>query len=1073
MKLLPGWLILISFLLTDVSVGQETLYNFEWFTNKDHIQGNTVKRIITDHEGTLWLATNKGLCLFDPINGRHFTHDYLNPRSIASNNLSSVYEDANGHIWITSYTGGLSRYDRHLPHNQAFTNYSYYVEGKDTIAIRMLSDVASDDNGNIWFGGQDTGLLKMEGNEGKISRVALLPDSLGPISIYTVYKTSDGDIWVGTRHHGIFCVNPSSGEVTPYNLKPWAKPWMEENGCGAFTEHRGALWFSYYDHDLCKLDLKTRALETRLLGLDANDRVYDNALSTVAINGTRVLAGHVRHGLYSYDMETGRRERIEWATLTPAEPTPDEIMHIHVDSMNNIWVGTKTKGLIRYADFQNRFATLYPFVSQHEIKHLSSFDGNWWYRTDVGIGVYSPADKKVIKTYDYGGLWVSNLAKVGRQLLLSTYDQGVWEIDDRGNRSPLPIHGETYGFRHADCGIIIADTINGTPYLWIAAWNSGLYKYNCKNKSITLIHAGDGLPDNKIICMTKDSAGGLWVGTDGYGLLHLIDKENIHFETFITKSNTHNVLPSNTIRSLVADPDGSIWVASEYLGLTQIRQQTIGYQIINFPNSHVTPWQNIHHIDQDAVGNLWLSTEDGLLFFDRQTETFLQLEPGMGIVPPPHMTMNAYMATNDSMLVMATDLGFVVGDVQDVMTKTLPPRATVRSLFVHDQDFSHLLRQPIVNLSHEQNFFTLGFSALGVFDPHAVRFSYMLDGVDKTWREVHGDFSVSYTDIGRGDYQFLVRVGDGADRWSSSITQIPIHIEGPYWQSAWFYGLLACVLFLVSFGIFRYRLNQSRKINDLQLAFNSDLQTQLALKTEEVKKQMKVIEKKHKEKLEADYQKQLSTSELKAIRAQMNPHFIFNVLSSIESYILEQDAKTASYLVQRFAQLNRLVLENSSSNHVSFAREWQALKLYTELEAVRFGHSFSYTFEILGDWDTDRCYIPPMLIQPLIENAIHHGVRQRSGHQGEISVVVSNDGKRLCFIVTDNGIGIHQQHKEKAPSYKQTSMGIATIEERLRLINLNEGKHLGTLTLIDLATIGQCGTRATLTIPFFGKSDRK
>jgi len=251
----------------------------------------------------------------------------------------------------------------------------------------------------------------------------------------------------------------------------------------------------------------------------------------------------------------------------------------------------------------------------------------------------------------------------------------------------------------------------------------------------------------------------------------------------------------------------------------------------------------------------------------------------------------------------------------------------------------------------------------------------------------------------------------------------------------------------------------------MQAAFNEDLKQQLAAKTAEVTEQMERIEAERKEKLESDYQKRLSESELKAIRAQMNPHFMFNVLSSIESYILEKDAKSASRLVQRFAKLNRLVLENSAYSYVSVAREWEALNLYVELEALRFNNDFGYHFSKIGTFDMNNLFIPPMLVQPLIENAIHHGIRQQMNQRGEITVTVEQDGNNICFTVVDNGAGLGKSRSKPRHSYKKRSMGLATIEERLKLINRNAGCTSGKLVLTSLEADGSGRTQAVLFIP--------
>lgn len=1043
---------------------QERLYNFEWFQKEGAVPGNAVRQIMTDEDGAVWLATNKGLYLFDLVNSKSFTHDYLNPASISSNNLSGIYEDTGGGLWITSYTGGLSYYDKSLPNHQAFTNYASYWDGRDTISIRMLSDVVSDTDGNIWFGGQDTDVLKMDASTKQISRIALVPDSIGPLSIYDLFQASDGKIWVGTRHHGIFCVDPKTGAAKAYNLKPGTKPWVEENGCGSFAEHDGILWFSYYDYNLCSLNLKTGELNTDLLGIGPNKKVYDNAIHAVAIRGNTVLAAHQSKGIYAYERTNGTCTLLDWRILTPEDTTSDIIATINVDAAGTIWIGTRNKGLIRYSDYQNRFSSFYPLSLPEPIKQLGTIDSDgWWYRTASHIQRYDKREKRTVKTHDLDDLWVSNFAEIEGEIFLSTYDKGVWLMDSGRRPYPLPIRGDTQGFRQADCGNIVADTIEGVPHLWIAAWNSGLYKYNCVDQTITLTNAGNGLPDNKLICMAKDTHGNVWIGTDGFGLLRISDKKSVSIDRFRTEMP--NAIPSNTVRAIVPSTDGSVWVVTEYLGVSNVKKSGNSYTFQNFPNTNATPWQNPQVALEDALGNLWISMEDGLMVFDKDSRKFKQLQPGQGIVPPAHITMQTFAAGSDAMLVMATDSGFLVGRAADVVAKRELPTAVVSSFFVHDQDFSYLLRRGPIELDHEQNFFTFTFSAPGAIDPHEMQFAFMLEGVDKNWRLAKADFSVAYTDIGRGDYRFLVRTGDDMGNWSTYPSEVPIHIKGPYWQTPWFYGILVILFFLLAYGIFRYRLNQSRKLNAMQLAFNEDLKQQLASKTAEVKSQMEHIEAERKEKLESDYRKRLSESELKAIRAQMNPHFMFNVLNSIESYILEKDAKAASRLVQKFAKLNRLVLENSAYSYVSVAREWEALNLYVELEALRFNNEFDYSFSTIGNIDMKNLFIPPMLVQPLIENAIHHGIRQQVGQRGEIQVAAQQDGDCICFTVIDNGAGLEKLRSKPSHPYKKTSMGLATIEERLKLINRNAGCSTGKLELASLTAAGLSGTKAVLCIP--------
>jgi len=220
------------------------------------------------------------------------------------------------------------------------------------------------------------------------------------------------------------------------------------------------------------------------------------------------------------------------------------------------------------------------------------------------------------------------------------------------------------------------------------------------------------------------------------------------------------------------------------------------------------------------------------------------------------------------------------------------------------------------------------------------------------------------------------------------------------------------------------------------------------------------------------YQNQLTQSELKAIRAQMNPHFFFNVLNSIESYIMENDAATASRLLQKFALLCRLILENSTQPLVNAEREWKALQLYVELEAERFSHQFSYVFEKHDQLRLSKILIPPMMVQPLLENAIHHGLRHAGGTGRYLKVSVSQLGETLVFVIKDNGIGLAAASKrEKDFSGKEKSLGLSMINERITSINHSQGKEIASFSLSENTGAPESEVIATLVLPVFPLQD--
>ncbi len=174
---------------------------------------------------------------------------------------------------------------------------------------------------------------------------------------------------------------------------------------------------------------------------------------------------------------------------------------------------------------------------------------------------------------------------------------------------------------------------------------------------------------------------------------------------------------------------------------------------------------------------------------------------------------------------------------------------------------------------------------------------------------------------------------------------------------------------------------------------------------------------------------------LKSLRSQMNPHFIFNALNSVNSFISSNDQKTANKYLADFSKLMRSVLENSQKDFVPLSEEIEVLRLYLKLEHFRFSNKFDYTFEVDENLVVDQYKVPPMLIQPYIENSVWHGLRYKE-EKGLLDVRVAANGDSLTVTITDNGIGRKKSQELKTHNQKQNeSMGLKNIESRLQIIN--------------------------------------
>ncbi|MFT3701702.1 MAG: histidine kinase [Agriterribacter sp.] len=263
------------------------------------------------------------------------------------------------------------------------------------------------------------------------------------------------------------------------------------------------------------------------------------------------------------------------------------------------------------------------------------------------------------------------------------------------------------------------------------------------------------------------------------------------------------------------------------------------------------------------------------------------------------------------------------------------------------------------------------------------------------------------------------------------------------------YILVGATLLLVLIAVFILRNINLKRKNEKQ-----QLEHQLAM--ERLETQKTTIE----------FQQQASELEMQALRAQMNPHFIFNCLSSINRFILINKTEEASDYLTKFSRLIRMVLHNSEKPFITLESELEALRLYLDLERLRFKNTFDYSIHFVNDIDTTAIYVPPMLIQPFTENAIWHGLMHKKG-MGQLDIDLSVANKALTCVITDNGIGRKMSASIKhRMTEKNKSVGVSITSNRLTLLNKSTGLS-GVFYIEDLqdSSGNACGTRVVLNIP--------
>lgn len=253
---------------------------------------------------------------------------------------------------------------------------------------------------------------------------------------------------------------------------------------------------------------------------------------------------------------------------------------------------------------------------------------------------------------------------------------------------------------------------------------------------------------------------------------------------------------------------------------------------------------------------------------------------------------------------------------------------------------------------------------------------------------------------------------------------------------------------------------------ELQKKYSEELEEEIEARTREIEEKTKQLEEERLNKITSDFELKIAEVEMSALRSQMNPHFIFNCLNSIKLYTMQNDSITASDYLTKFSRLIRLVLENSRAERITLEQEIETLELYIEMEKMRFKGKIQSHIQVDKRLDTGFIEIPPLLLQPFVENAIWHGlVHKEEGGILQINITSPNDD-HLKVEIIDNGIGRQQSAELKSKSAtSRKSFGMKVTNERIELINhLYNSETLLTITDLYDKAGRPAGTRVTLQI---------
>ncbi len=1021
----------------------------------------------------LILLTAGLLLLTGSVCGLMAQQDYLRKNYSTTHGMSHDYvhaisQDKTGFLWISTWDG-VCRFN-----GNDFRNYYHQPNEINTLPFFAVSKILCDSLNNVWAITPERPLTRYD--RAKDIFVREITAQGEELIVDDITLCSDSELWLA-QAGGLKRYHPPSGKVTAYNIlnHDTGNPFRFDFLPQITQDNRGTIWIAGY-----------RGNE---FGIFKGEWNRDSALM-----------------LHPYPpVQIG---------LFPSSKQRDESFHFEVCQTNSgdIWLFS-IYGLFRYHQESNLFVKYETPPHPEEFSGKPSFSwcddeaGLFQIETSTGKVIHIPPEKGNYITAVFrdrnGTIWSGELNEYRENIGLNRFSpiptyfrHFLTDKNQYGNsRLVFPIlklkTGEILaGTRHSDHLFSIAPdgTLSGKKFfqkfegkdfprvrtmisdsagIWMGCTDNYLVRYDFNSRKFQerkisakskagddlvlnihnilsrdgrlVINGSEGIylydPGNDSLALMypfgigesgftliEDGRGGYWTGVNNNTVIHL-DKEFSEVERFSPGKGLNNV------EHICPGDSGDIWVALMGGGLGHVRPET-GETTI-YTTADGLSNNTLYSIIKDHRGELWISTNQGISRFSPKTGLFRNFgkEDGLRI---REFNSDSRFQAPDGEIFFGGIGGFVAfhpDSIHEISSEEGKVNLIIEAFRV--SGISRHFNKPVdelntVTLTQGDNNFQVTFSSLNFNHPEKINYRYRLGGESGLWTET--DYlhrNISFANLSPGKYMLEVESADLTGRWDAG--QMLLVIIPPFFYQTILFRFLIGSLIIGILSIIAWLYIR-----------------QIVLKARQQQDELR----------------------LESLRGQMNPHFIFNSLNSINYFISNNDKLLANQYIADFSRLIRSILDNMTTNFIPLSDEINSLRDYLKLEHLRFNDKFDYSIKSLIEDDPEHIYVFPGMVQPFVENAIWHGIRNLEGRTGFLKIEFSrNSHNAVVCTVEDDGVGRKLSHQLRNDAGDRKSRGISIVAERLRIMNDLRKTNYG-LRIEDLyPEATESGTRVVIDIP--------
>lgn len=791
-----------------------------------------IKVILQDRQGYMWFGGRNSVLRYDAYTFQTISFmETKDGKTRTSYYVTSMLEDANGNLWITSHTG-LYLFD---PDQELLARPTSPDGTIDAIVQNPLQDIAQLPTGELMFGGDGSGLTIIDPSDFRIlwHSGEVENPNFNP-SVQRIYVDTEKRIWVA-NNQGLNLFDPINKTFTLFVPNPSNPNSKADNAMVSLAEDPfGNILGGTLGKGLYIFDPENKTFTNFINNPQDPESIPDNSVWKILIDHTgKIWMSHSRTVFSWFDPDKRTFRVFNYALGQAGSPTYNAGRVIYEDNNHNIWIG-HYPGTVSFHDRSTSAISVYRKniedpngISDSNILAVKEdAEHNLWIAAGDGVNHFN-REKGQFKRY------TNKLGNYPAKGTLSAYIdrwQNVWigtwteglfllnRTSDKFDAQPSSAALATATEKHSSTlndATVWGFCETSDQALWLGTHYAGISRYDMREKKFTKYKSGNTattLPNNIAWTCMEDSKGRFWIGT-AHGV-SLMNRKSETFKSYAPDENNPHGLKSGSVLDIYEDDQNRIWLATN-TGLHLFRESTEDFQIFNVNDGFHN--DGIRAITGDRSGNLWLGTNNGITQFNpdsRRVKNYLtHAGKNFGGV-----NTGAALTSHKGEIIFGTVDGLVIIDVNRLVTNTMPPPVVLtdfkiftRSVSPRDADTvleRAVNRTDLITLDHTKRMFSFDFAALNYRNPERNQYAYKLEGFDKDWHLVGNSREAQYTNLGAGHYIFKVRATNNDGVWSEEVKSIAIHQLPPPWRTWWAYSIYAAVVLMI---IGNYVVSQQRK----------------------------------------------------------------------------------------------------------------------------------------------------------------------------------------------------------------------------------------------------------------------